>query len=239
MYASRSNVSTTQPQQCAHFYLVTPKKSCDVKEENEGEEKAIGKTDQSRPCARTRMSTAYDGRHIFVIGGRDRQRASLRDTWMFDMSRILSCSNTQYDFSHSRIWPLASIVRQRHATIRRTMQFMDGRKFWNTAQFSNSLQHTLLIFGGAFAQLHSPLWSLHTGRLLDISNAYTRAQHSQSIDPAKSPLTRRQSAMCAINNHVVMIYGGFVDFRGSTDELWSFNSSWLNLNCVTTFYFIT
>ncbi|GBP66412.1 hypothetical protein EVAR_88746_1 [Eumeta japonica] len=154
------------------------------------------------PCTRAKHSATLVGGHVYVLGGRGAAGAlPLKDLWRYGLSsgrweRVTACG-------------AAPPALQEHSAVAR------GRR--------------LYVFGGE-AGAHpteTPLWVLDTDdlvwRKLPGEPPPLPARAPGPAPPgAEGPRGRRGHSAHALAD-CMLVYGGYKDFRGSTDEIWAFH----------------
>ncbi|KAJ2938036.1 hypothetical protein O0L34_g14490 [Tuta absoluta] len=158
-----------------------------------------GSNSAETPCARGKHAAAIHGGHIYVLGGRGAGGAvPLRDCW-------------RYHIATGRWERIRTRGEQPPALQEHT---------------ATPHENKLYVFGGeASLSAETPLW------ILDCETLFWRKLPGASGSVAKrrgrntrplAPSGRRGHSAHALNDCLI-VYGGYKDLRGSTNELWAFH----------------
>ena len=86
----------------------------------------------------------------------------------------------------------------------------------------------VLVVGGSFSQVHCPLW------IMDTSTRNNSQLMRVAFDASCAQPSARRNATVAVVDQRMYMFGGFVDFRGSSDELWTLDlSEWADCRTIT------
>nr|XP_032517104.1 uncharacterized protein LOC116769972 [Danaus plexippus plexippus] len=168
------------------------------------------------PCARGKHSATLLGGYVYVLGGRGAGGAvPLRDFWRYCLA------TSKWERLEARGEPPPAL--QEHSA---------------TAHHDK-----LYVFGGeAGALAETPLWIYDTTieSWRKLSGQASSASRARRVSPrvsrtASAPRGRRGHSAHALKD-CLLIYGGYKDLRGSTNELWAFHyesESWQEVRTAT------
>ncbi|XP_039753188.1 tip elongation aberrant protein 1-like isoform X1 [Pararge aegeria] len=161
-----------------------------------------GGAERAAPCARGKHSATLLGGHVYVLGGRGAGGAvPLRDFWRYCLA------TGRWERLEARGEPPPSL--QEHSA---------------TAHGTR-----LYVFGGEAGALSSetPLWIYDTEsqiwrKLAGQAGPPARGRGARSGGGACGPRGRRGHSAHALRD-CLLVFGGYKDLRGSTNELWAFH----------------
>ncbi|KAL0882774.1 hypothetical protein ABMA27_016325 [Loxostege sticticalis] len=163
-----------------------------------------GQSARAAPCARGKHSATLLGGYVYVLGGRGAGGAlPLRDFWRY------SLASGEWERLECRGEPPPAL--QEHT--------------------ATAHEARLYVFGGEAGALNTetPLWSYDTEtqiwRKLPGQHNYTATLRRRTPRDARavgSPRGRRGHSAHALKD-CLLVYGGYKDLRGSTNELWAFH----------------
>ncbi|XP_026739109.1 uncharacterized protein LOC113501976 [Trichoplusia ni] len=164
-----------------------------------------GSSGRAVPCARGKHSATLLGGHVYVLGGRGAGGSvPLRDFWRY------SLATGKWEKLECRGEPPPAL--QEHS--------------------ATAHENKIYVFGGEAGALsnETPLWIYDTEtqiwrKLPGTSNYSSTLRRRGSREPRAAglgPRGRRGHSAHALKD-CLLIYGGYKDLRGSTNELWAFH----------------
>ncbi|XP_049873348.1 uncharacterized protein LOC126371937 [Pectinophora gossypiella] len=158
-----------------------------------------GEAGAEAPCGRGKHAAALLGGFVYVLGGRGAGGAvPLRDCWRYHIG--------------SGRWERVRARGDTPPALQEHSATPHGRRIY--------------VFGGeASLSAETPLWILDTETLLwrklPGTGSVALRRRGRNVRPA-APTGRRGHSAHALND-CLLIYGGYKDLRGSTNELWAFH----------------
>ncbi|KPJ15431.1 Kelch domain-containing protein 3 [Papilio machaon] len=207
---------------------------------------SAGGAGSAAPCSRAKHSATLLGGHLYVLGGRGAGGClPLRDFWRYSLAlrNIASRVGGKLPAAHQTC-PI-TIYLQLDKAFRKTIQqtFLLTRGEWErleqrgepppALQEHSATAHgdKLYVFGGepGSSSSETPLWIYDTqlcvwrklpGRVSCGGGAGRRRGARAAV--GVSPSARRGHSAHTLDD-CLLLYGGYMDLRGSTNELWAFH----------------
>ncbi|XP_041978955.1 kelch domain-containing protein 3-like [Aricia agestis] len=161
-----------------------------------------GGAGRAAPCARAKHSATLLGEHVYVLGGRGAGGSvPLRDFWRYSLA--------------SGIWERLGARGEPPPSLQEHSATAHGTR--------------LYVFGGEAGALsaETPLWIYDTQteewrKLPGQTTLSARGRRGAKERAGLSPKGRRGHSAHGLRD-CLLIYGGYKDLRGSTNELWAFH----------------